>query len=149
MPTGFDPGGVSMYRFIASVVVVLFALSTGFAEEFAGRITKFEDGKLTFLKGFGFKKGQNDEEQIFAVDAKCKLLKAKFRKGERKIDVDGAYEGGRERFEKRVRDAAKGNPKNLANAVFVQIITTGEGEKARVTEIRVFPEFGEGKKGPK
>ncbi len=73
-----------MYRFIASVVVVLFALSTGFAEEFAGRITKFEDGKLTFLKGFGFKKGQNDEEQIFAVDAKCKFLKAKLARPRRR-----------------------------------------------------------------
>jgi hypothetical protein len=137
-----------MYRFVASAVVVLFSVSIALSEEFFGRITKFEDGKITFVEGFGFKKAdQKNEEQTFVVDAKCKFRKGKLNKKDRKLEADGELEGGKEAFEKRMKElAASEDQKNLAKAVFAQIITEGKGDKAKVMEIRVVPVFGGAKK---
>jgi hypothetical protein len=73
---------------------------------------------------------------------KAKYMKGKFMKSEDKftIESDGELEGGKEALEKRVKEAAEKKGK-FGAGVFAHIITKGEGDKARVIEIRVMPAF--------
>jgi hypothetical protein len=123
-----------MHRFVAAATAVLLVVTVALADEFVASISKFEDGKITFTK---FKKKEKGETQTMQVAKKAKFMKAKFSKTDDKfkIEADGELEGGRDAFAKRVEEAAKGK------GVFAQIVTKGEGDKARVTEIRVFPAF--------
>jgi hypothetical protein len=92
-----------MFRFVASAVVVLFAVTVVMAEEFVGVITKFEDGKVTFKKGFGKKGGdQKPEEKTLPVAANVKYMKAKFNIEDKKFEVDGELPGGKDAFAKQV-----------------------------------------------
>jgi hypothetical protein len=130
-----------MYKFVGSALAVLVVFTIAAAEEFTGIITKYEDGKITFKK-FA-KKGDKGEEATRPVAAGCKFLKAKFNKDDKKFEADGDLEGGKEAFAKQVKDAAAKKPdddkkKGFGGGVFAQIITDGDGDKAKVTEIRVF-----------
>jgi hypothetical protein len=138
-----------MHRFVAAATAVLLVVTVALSDEFVGSITKFEDGKITVTK---FKKGEKSEPETIRVSKKAKFMKAKFNFEEKKVEVDGELEGGKEAFAKRVEEAAKAKGKGKGKGkgfgfpgVFAQIVTTGEGDKARVTEIRVFPAF-KGKK---
>jgi hypothetical protein len=126
-----------MHRFVAAATAVLLVVTVALSDEFVGRITKFEDGKITFTK---VKFGDPDakpEEQTMRVAKKAKFMKAKFNKEDKKFEADGELEGGKEAFAKRVEEA-KTKKGKFGPGLIAQIITTGEGEKARVTEIRIF-----------
>ncbi|MCI0379584.1 MAG: hypothetical protein L0215_18400 [Gemmataceae bacterium] len=146
-----------MRKFAWAACVILVAFAVASAEEFTASVSKFEDGKITFTK-FGKKGGGGKAEAItLPVAADCKFMKAKFNE-EKKLETDGALEGGKAAFEKRVKEAAakkkdagddakKGKKGfGFGGGVFVQIVTEGEGDKAKVTEIRVTPGFGGKKK---
>ena len=141
-----------MHKFVGATIVILAAFALASAEEFVGSVSKFEDGKITFKK---FKKGEKGagEAATLSVAANCKFLKAKFNKEEMKIEADGDLEGGKEAFAKQVKEAAAKKPDENKEkkkgfgfgGVFTQIITEGEGDNAKVTEIRVMPAFGKKK----
>lgn len=141
-----------MHKFVCATFVFLTVLAIASAEEFVGVVSKFEDGKITFKK---FKKGEKGggEATTLSVADNCKFMKAKFNKEEMKIETDGELAGGKETFAKRVKEAAAKKPdenkekkKGFGGGVFSQIVTEGEGDSARVTEIRVMPAFGKKKK---
>lgn len=143
-----------MHKFAGAVIVVLAVFTLAAAEEFAASVSKFEDGKITFKK---FKKGDKGggEAATLSVAANCKFMKGKFNKEEMKFEADGELEGGKEAFAKRVKEAAAKKPDDTGDkkkkfggfgGVFTQIITEGEGDSAKVTEIRVMPAFGFKKK---
>jgi hypothetical protein len=123
-----------MHKFIGSVLVLLVAFAVATAEEFTGVVTKFEDGKITVNKGGG---GGPTEKLVLTVDAKCKFMKAKRKDGGKGFEANGELEGGKEAFAKQVKDVADKKEKGIFGGVLTQIITTGEGAKATVTEIRV------------
>jgi hypothetical protein len=128
-----------MHRFVIAATAVLLVVTVALSDEFVASISKFEDGKITFTKFKGKEKG---EAETMQVAKKAKFMKAKFNKEDKKIEADGELEGGRAAFAKRVEEAAK-NKGKFGFGVFAQIVTEGEGAKARVTEIRVFtpPKF--------
>jgi hypothetical protein len=144
-----------MRRFAAAVVVVLVAFAFAVADEFVAGVTKIDGDKVTFKK---FKKGEKGEDMTLPLASNAKFMKAKFNE-DKKIEADGEFEGGREAFEKRVKEAVakkpdddkkdekkkKGKGFGFGAGVFTQIITEGEGDNAKITEIRVFPAF-KGKK---
>jgi len=134
-----------MHKFAGAVVVVLALFTLAAAEEFGAVVSKFEDGKITFKK---FKKGEKGgESTTLPVADNCKFMKAKFNPEEKKFEPDGDLEGGKEAFAKRVKEAAAKKPddggekKKKFGGVFIQIVTEGEGDNAKVTEIRVVPPF--------
>ena len=143
-----------MRKFAWAACVILVAFAVASAEEFTASVSKFEDGKITFTK-FGKKGGGKAEPITLPVAADCKYMKAKFNE-EKKLETDGALEGGKEAFEKRVKEAAAKKKEAGDDAkkkkgfggfggVIAQIVTEGEGDKAKVTEIRVTPGFGKKK----
>jgi hypothetical protein len=75
---------------------------------------------VTFIK---FKKGEKGEEETLPVAEKVKVVKGKFNKEDKKVEVGEALENGlqNERF------------KNIEKGVFAQIIT----DDGKITEIRV------------
>src|SRR5262249_3012111 len=139
-PGRSDEGGGFMFRFVASGVVLLLAVTFVMSEEFTGIITKFEDGKDTFKKGgFGKKKDPDaePEEKTLPTAANVKYMKAKFNLEDKKLEADGELEGGKDAFAKQVKDAAekkgdkgkgKGKGFGFGGGVFAQIITEGEGD---------------------
>jgi hypothetical protein len=141
-----------MKKFTGALILVFAMFTLAAAEEFGAVVTKFEDGKVTFKK---FKKGEKaGEPTTLAVADKCKFMKAKFNKEEMKVETDGELEGGKDAFAKRVKEAAAKKPDDNADkkkkfggfgGVFTTIVTEGEGDSAKVTEIRVFPAFGKKK----
>ncbi len=142
-----------MRKFAGALVLVFAVFAVAAAEEFVGVVTKFDDGKITLKK---FKKGEKGgDATTLAVAANCKYMKAKFNKEEMKIEADGVLEGGKEAFAKRVKESAakkaddnSDKKKKFAGfgGVFAQIVTEGEGDSAKVVEIRVLPAFGKKKK---
>jgi len=121
--------------FAAVVVAVSFGLAAG--EEFTAIVTKAGDGKVTFTK-FQFGKKEKAEPMTLTVDAKCKYTKGKFSKEDKKLVIED-YPGGKEGFEKAVKEAAekKDDKKFFAGGVFATLTTEGEGDKAKVVGIRV------------
>src|SRR5262245_29910974 len=158
-----------MRRFVGAGVVVLVAFAFAAAEEFNAVVTKIDGDKVTFKK-FEFKKkgdgGGKAEEKTLPLAANAKFNKAKFSKDDMKFVADGEFEGGREAFEKRVKDAVAAAAKKPdekkddeqkkkkgkfgggfgGGGVFSQIITEGEGDSAKITEIRVITFGGKKKK---
>jgi Skp family chaperone for outer membrane proteins len=145
-----------MRKFAWAACVILVAFAVASAEEFTASVSKFEDGKITFTK-FGKKGDGKVEPTTLPVAADCKYMKAKFNQEEKKFETDGALEGGKEAFEKRVKEAAAKKKEAGDDAkkkkgfggfggVIAQIVTEGEGDKAKVTEIRLTPGFGGKKK---
>jgi len=169
-------GEAAMKRLIASAVVCLSVVVVATGDEITGIVTKFEDGKITFsdVKAGFAKKGEAPETTTLPVASNAKFLNAKFNfDGGFNIEVEGDYPGGKDAFAKAVKEAAakaadakkaddkksddqkaKGGKKGgfgggfgAFNGVFAQIITEGEGDKAKVTEVRVIEVKGFGKKG--
>ena len=144
-----------MRKFVAASLVVLVALAVAAAEEFTGFVTKFEGGKITVKKFKG--KDAPPEEVTLNVAPNVKVMKGAFNKDTKKIDADGDYEGGKDALAKRVKEAAdkakeaaKDETKKgfglFGSTVFAGIVTEGEGDAAKVTEIRVSKGFGKKKK---
>src|SRR5262249_1997466 len=125
-------------RFVFAAVVVAISFGLACAEEFTAIVTKAGDGKVTFTR---FKKGEKGEATTLPVDAKCKYTKGKFDFEAKKSVADGEYPGGKEGFEKAVKEAAekaKDEKKGkFGGGVFATLTTEGEGDKAKVVEIRV------------
>ena len=96
-----------MRRFAAAVVVVLVAFAFAVADEFVAGVTKIDGNKVTFKK---FKKGEKSEEMTLPLATNAKFMKGKFNKEEKKIEADGELEGGKEAFEKRVKEALAKKP---------------------------------------
>ena len=146
-----------MTRFVCVALVFLAAVALVTAEEFSGVISKFEGGKIT-VKKFNREEKKLGEAVTMTVAANCKFQKAKFNKEEMKVEADGDLEGGKEAFAKRVKETVEKKPDDkkdtekgkkgfgFGGGVFAQIITDGDGDRAKVTEIRVFPAFGKKKK---
>lgn len=137
-----------MSKFVGSALLVLIVLTVAVADEFTASITKFEDGKVTFTK---FKKGEKGEATTLPVSAKVKFMKAKFNPEDKKLEADGELEGGKDAFDKQVKEAAAKKSTDDTKkkgfgggGVFAQIVTEGEGDAAKITEIRVFS-FGKKK----
>lgn len=128
------PGEQVMCKFIGSVLVSLLLFAVATAEEFTGVVTKFEDGKITIRKGGG---GGPPDIVVLTVDAKCKFMKAKRNNDNKKFEADGELEGGKDAYARQVKDVADKIDKGIFGGVFTQIITTGAGDKATVTELRV------------
>ncbi len=119
-------------KLVVAGVVLAFSLGIACAEEFFARISKVEDGKVTFVK---FKKGdKKGEEATLPVADKVKVVKGKFDFKSKKVEAGDALEGGlsNERFKK---IGEKG--------LFAQLVTDEDGKK--ITEIRVM-DFGKKKK---
>ncbi len=157
-----------MRNLIAITTVMLATVAVTSADEITGVVTKFEDGKITFIdfKAIMAKKaeGGKAEETTVKVAPNVKVLKGKVNMdGGFTIEADGDFEGGKEAFAKAVKDAAgkkmegdnkkaddkkaedkKGGGKKggfggmFGGGLPAQIITEGEGDNAKVTEIRVF-----------
>lgn len=71
-------------RFACASVIVLLGLSFAVAETFNARITKVENGKVTFVKG---KKSDNNEPMTLPVADKVKVTKGgKFNKETKKVE---------------------------------------------------------------
>jgi hypothetical protein len=144
----FGKGGASMRKLFGSVLILFVAFAFVAAEEFTASVTKMEGNKIT-VKKFGGKKGAGGGEPITLTLAdNCKFTKGKFDLESKKSVADGDLEGGKEGFAKRVKEAAekkpdpdkakgKGKGFGFGGGVFATIITDGEGESAKVTEIRV------------
>lgn len=149
-------------RFACAGVVTLLTLSVALAEEFTANVSKIEGGKITFTKGGfggGFGKGKGKDAKkpepiTLDLASNVKYLKAKaaFNAEDKKLNitVEGNLEGGKEAFEKLVKENAakkKEDPDKKGKGKFggfggggttVQLVTEGEGDKAKVTEIRVY-----------
>ena len=98
-----------MQKFAGALVLVFAMFALAAAEEFGAVVTKFEDGKITFKK---FKKGEKGggEATTLTVAEKCKYMKGKFNQEEKKFEVDGELEGGKDAFAKRVKESAAKKP---------------------------------------
>jgi hypothetical protein len=135
------------------------AVGIALAEEFTASVTKVEGGKIYFKKGGGFGKGGKPaEETSLTLASNVKYLKGKTSFADKKLTIEAAgdLEGGKEAFEKLVKDAAEAAKKKAdttekkkgkgfgGGGVFTQLVTEGEGDKAKVTEIRVV-QFGKKK----
>jgi hypothetical protein len=129
--------------------------------------------KFEFKKGGD---GGKAEEKTLPLAANAKFTKGKFTKGDDMkfaIVADGDLEGGREALEKRVKDAVAAAAKKPddkkdddkkddeqkkkkkgkgfgggfnVGGVRALLITEGEAENAKITEVRVLPAFGGFKK---
>ena len=146
-----------MYKMVGASFVVLVGFALAAAEEITGIVTKVDGDKVTFRKfGGGKKGGGKAEETTLPLAANAKFMKAKRNKEDKKIETDGDLEGGKEAFVKRVKDAAEAAKKNTDDTkkkkfgfgagVFTQLATEGEGDAAKITEVRVLPAFGGFKK---
>src|SRR3989442_15423008 len=122
-----------MRRFVAAGFVTLVAFAFAMADEFVAGVSKIDGDKVTFKK---FKKGGKGEEMTLPLATKAKFMKGKFNADEMKFESDGEFEGGREAFEKRVKEAAAKKPDDdkkdekkkkgkgfFGGGVFTQIIT--------------------------
>ena len=128
-----------MHKFIGAALVVLILFTAATADEFTGIVTKFEGGKITVNKHGGGGPPPPESIVVLTVDAKCKFMKSKYNKEKKTFEADGELEGGKALFAKLVKDVADKKVKGFGG-VIARIITTGEGSKATVTEIRVtFP----------
>ncbi|HYV39835.1 MAG TPA: hypothetical protein VE988_29365, partial [Gemmataceae bacterium] len=156
-----------MRKFIASTFVTLALVAMAAAGEHTGIVTKFEDGKLILKDFSGLLQGGEATDITIVVADNVKILKGKidiqggFAGGAIPIEADGDYPGGKEAFAKAVKEATakkaddkkaddkKADDKKAGKkvggfggmfggpGVFAHVITEGEGDKAKVVEIRV------------
>lgn len=113
-----------MRKFVCAAVVTLVTFGVAMAEEFAGIITKVEDGKVTFFK-FDFKAKEKGEETTLPAATDIKVVKGKFNKEDMKIDAGDKIENGlkNEMFKK------------IEKGMFAFMVTDKDGKS--ITEIRV------------
>ena len=132
-----------MRKFVAASLVLLIAVVGAAADESAGFITKFEDGKMTVKKSKGT---EPPEEVTLKVADNVKIVRAKVNNATMKLEAGEAYEGGKDALAKQVKETAERvkkwteeGKKGFGLGVFASIVTEGD----KVTEIRV---TGGGKK---
>jgi len=123
-----------MRKFVCAAVVTAFAVSVAMSGEYAGRITKIDGDKVTFVKKG--KKGEKGEEMTLTLAKDAKIVKGKFDKETKKLVAGDAIEGGKATLSTQVKDSGE---KGVA-----ALIVTDDADK-NITEIRV----GGGKKKKK
>lgn len=135
-----------MRKFVAASLVLVIAVAVGTADEFAGFITKFEDGKMTVKKSRGT---EPPEELSLKVADSVKIVRGKVNLETKKIEASGAFEGGKDALAKQVKENAERvkkyieeGKKGFGLGVFATIVTEGD----KVTEIRVTGGGGKKKK---
>jgi hypothetical protein len=126
-----------MRKFVATGFVFAIAVAVAAADEFAGFVTKFEDGKMTVKKSQGT---EPPEEVALKVAENVRIVRGKVNRETMKIEAGDAYEGGKDAFAKQVKETAEQvkkwteeGKKGFGLGVFARIITDGD----TVTEIRV------------
>jgi hypothetical protein len=123
---------------MCAAVVSLLAVSVAMSEEFFASISKVEDGKVTFTKGFAFGKKKDDKKPEPMTLPLAK--NAKFSKGGKFNFKDKSVEGGEEIKMDAVKELiSKGGEKGT----FAQIVTDKDNKS--ITEVR-FLTFGGKKK---
>ena len=132
-----------MRKFVTASLVLLIAVAVLTADEFAGFITKFEDGKMVVKKSKG---SEPPEEVTLKVADNVKIVRGKANINTMKIEAGEVIEGGKEALAKQVKETAvrvkkyvEEGKKGFGLGVFASIVTEGD----KVTEIRV---TGGGKK---
>jgi len=115
-----------MRKFVCAAVVTAFAVSVAMSGEYAGRITKIDGDKVTFVKKG--KKGDKGEEITLTLAKDAKIVKGKFDKETKKFVAGDAIEGGKTALSDLV---TKGGEKGAG-----AVIVTDDGDK-NITEIRV------------
>ena len=132
-----------MRKFVTASLALLIAVAVAAADEFAGFITKFEDGKIVVKKSKG---SEPPEEVTLKVADNVKIVRGKANINTMKIEAGEVIEGGKEALAKQVTDTAvrvkkyvEEGKKGFGLGVFASIVTEGD----KVTEIRV---TGGGKK---
>lgn len=132
-----------MRKFVTASLVLLIAVAVLTADEFAGFITKFEDGKMVVKKSKG---SEPPDEVTLKVADNVKIVRGKANINTMKIEAGEVIEGGKEALAKQVKETAvrvrkyvEEGKKGFGLGVFASIVTEGD----KVTEIRV---TGGGKK---
>ncbi len=132
-----------MRKFVTASLVLLIAVAVAAADEFAGFITKFEDGKMVVKKSKG---SEPPEEVTLKVADNVKIVRGKANINTMKIEAGEVIEGGKEALAKQVKETAvrvrkyvEEGKKGFGLGVFASFVTEGD----KVTEIRV---TGGGKK---
>ena len=132
-----------MRKFVTASLVLLIAVAVLTADEFAGFITKFEDGKMVVKKSKG---SEPPDEVTLKVADTVKIVRGKANINTMKIEAGEVIEGGKEALAKQVKETAvrvkkyvEEGKKGFGLGVFASIVTEGD----KVTEIRV---TGGGKK---
>ncbi len=138
-----------MRKFLCAALVTVCAFSVALADEFFGSITKVEDGKVTVTK---FKKGEKGkgEERTLPLAKSAKIYKgSEFKKtDDGKVEATGGEEIKVADLAQMVKDAAEKG--KFVKGQFARIVTKGEGDKERITEIRtVTLKFGKKDKDKK
>jgi hypothetical protein len=108
-------------KLIGGVVVLALCVGIALAEELQGVITKVEGKKVTFTEMKGKEKG---DTKTLTVSDKLKVVKGKFNKETKAVEVGDAIEGGL-KADVFANISEKG--------VRAQIVTEGD----KITEIRV------------
>ena len=132
-----------MRKFVTASLVLLFAVAVLTADEFAGFITKFEDGKMVVKKSKG---SEPPDEVTLKVADNVRIVRGKANINTMKIEAGEVIEGGKDALAKQVKETAvrvkkyvEEGKKGFGFGVFASIVTEGD----KVTEIRV---TGGGKK---
>ena len=132
-----------MCKFVTASIVVLIAFAVVIVDEFAGFITKFEDGKMVVKKSKG---SEPPDEVTLKVADNVRIVRGKANINTMKIEAGEVIEGGKDALAKQVKETAvrvkkyvEEGKKGFGFGVFASIVTEGD----KVTEIRV---TGGGKK---
>jgi len=132
-----------MCKFVTASIVVLIAFAVVIADEFAGFITKFEDGKMVVKKSKG---SEPPDEVTLKVADNVRIVRGKANINTMKIEAGEVIESGKDALAKQVKETAvrvkkyvEEGKKGFGLGVFASIVTEGD----KVTEIRV---TGGGKK---
>jgi len=81
-----------MRKILASIAVLLLTLGVVVGDEFGGKITKIDGNKITIEKRA--KKGQKGDEVTLTAGEKLKVVKSKYNRETKKLEVGEALEGG-------------------------------------------------------
>jgi hypothetical protein len=113
-----------MRKFVCAAVVTVFAFGVAMGDEFVARISKIDDGKVTFTK---VKKGEKFDEQTLPLAKTAKLVKGKFNKETKTIEAGDPLD--KEAVTKLMDKAGE-------KGAFAFIVTDADNKK--ITEIRFF-----------
>ncbi len=111
-----------MRRFVCAAIVVAFTFSVALADDFVAIVKKVEDRKVTYTK----LKEKEEHTLLLAKDAKI-YRGAMFDKESKKIK--GGDEIKASELAEVLKEAKKGR--------LARIVTKGEGDKERITTIRL------------
>src|SRR5438105_4065614 len=79
-------------KVVTAAIVLIFCVGITMAAEIRAIITKVDDGKVTFNENKG--KGEKGAEQTLPVADNVKVVKGKYNKDTKKVEVGEALEGG-------------------------------------------------------